>query len=30
MRTLRQVSIKNRPHHFFNDMNNIKIMIQAC
>ena len=24
MRTLRQINIKNRPHHFFNDMTNIK------
>ena len=24
MKTLRQVDIKNRPHHFFNDMTNIK------
>ena len=24
MKTLRQINIKNRPHHFFNDMINIK------
>ena len=24
MGTLRQISIKSRPHHFFNDMTNIK------